>query len=342
MTMRTRAWLAAGSGGDAGLMLAYLGSDTPSGVLRPYGQAVSRSTYQSLFNNIGTTFGSGDGSTTFNVPDMRGRTPIGLDNLGGTSADRITDASADALAGNLGEEEHTLIDPDEIPQHRHTLHDHDQNNMAVGFNRDGRPDQPAGDTSNTGSDNPHNNMQPYMALPWIILHQGITVPVGAVMYTIRTTLPSGWLWLRGHTLSKSGAGGDFEGEIYRNLFNKAKACSPNTGSEDFDSGDLVTLPDARGRMLIGLDNLGGAGANRVTASEADTNGGTSGAEEHTLSDDEGARHRHSNTHEHDANDLDAGSVRSVYSGVFNTGTQGSDNPHANMQPYVTVHGMVKR
>lgn len=60
-----------------GVMSAYGGSSAPTGYLLCDGSAVSRTTYAALFAAISTTFGTGDGSTTFNVPDMRGRFPFG-------------------------------------------------------------------------------------------------------------------------------------------------------------------------------------------------------------------------------------------------------------------------
>ena len=72
--------LKVGSGIPTGCVTKYLGQgDVPKGWLECNGSAVSRTTYVDLFNVIGTTFGSGDGNTTFNLPDMRGRTPVGLD-----------------------------------------------------------------------------------------------------------------------------------------------------------------------------------------------------------------------------------------------------------------------
>src|SRR5689334_21938639 len=68
----------------------YAGSTAPTGWLFCFGQNVSRTTYASLFAAIGTTFGAGDGSTTFSLPDLRGRTPFGKDNMGGTAANRVT------------------------------------------------------------------------------------------------------------------------------------------------------------------------------------------------------------------------------------------------------------
>lgn len=57
------------------------------------GKAVPRDSFPRLFGKIGTLYGVGDGTTTFNVPDMRGRIPLGKDNLGGSAASRVTDAS---------------------------------------------------------------------------------------------------------------------------------------------------------------------------------------------------------------------------------------------------------
>jgi len=80
-----------------GVWLPYGGSVLPAGRwLWCDGQAVSRTTYSDLFSVCGTVFGSGDGSTTFNVPDMRGRTWIGMDDMpGGAGAATITVNDAD-------------------------------------------------------------------------------------------------------------------------------------------------------------------------------------------------------------------------------------------------------
>jgi microcystin-dependent protein len=72
-----------------GIVLPYAGSAAPNGWLLCYGQAVSRITYATLFAAVGTTYGVGDGSTTFNLPDARGRVIAGRDNMGGTDASRL-------------------------------------------------------------------------------------------------------------------------------------------------------------------------------------------------------------------------------------------------------------
>lgn len=103
--------------------LDYWGTSAPAGWLFAYGQAVSRTTYSALFAILGTTFGAGDGSTTFNLPDKRGRASFGKDNMGGTSANRITNQSGgwdgDILGASGGSEAHTLTEA-QMPSHAHT------------------------------------------------------------------------------------------------------------------------------------------------------------------------------------------------------------------------------
>lgn len=87
-----------------GTMHVYAAATAPSGYLLCAGQAVSRiGANAALFAAISTTFGVGDGSTTFNLPDMRGRVPAGLDNPGGLgTASRITNAGSGIVGTTLG------------------------------------------------------------------------------------------------------------------------------------------------------------------------------------------------------------------------------------------------
>lgn len=106
----------------AGVILDFAGSSAPSGYLMCYGQAVSRTTYSDLFSAIGTTYGTGDGSTTFNVPDYRGRVSAGKDDMGGSAANRLTSTTitsgATALGNTGGAQTHTLS-TNEMPSHAH-------------------------------------------------------------------------------------------------------------------------------------------------------------------------------------------------------------------------------
>ena len=95
-----------------GSIQAYGGSSAPWGWLLCQGQAISRTTYAELFNVIGTSFGEGDGSTTFNIPDMRESVPKGA----GLSGKSSTHYDADGVA--LGE----FIE-DRIKAHNHNIRD---------------------------------------------------------------------------------------------------------------------------------------------------------------------------------------------------------------------------
>ena len=89
------------SGGIIGEVRDFAGpaSAVPSYWYPCYGQAVSRTTYSSAYSVLGTLWGAGDGSTTFNLPDLRGRATFGQDNMGGSAAGNLT-AGVSGVAGN--------------------------------------------------------------------------------------------------------------------------------------------------------------------------------------------------------------------------------------------------
>ena len=111
----------AGGGVPTGSLMDFAGSAEPDGWVFCDGasyDSVADPAYAGLYAVIGTTYG-GSGASAFNVPDFRGRVSIGKDNLGGTSANRITHANADTLGGAGGTETHTLSSA-EMPSHTHT------------------------------------------------------------------------------------------------------------------------------------------------------------------------------------------------------------------------------
>jgi microcystin-dependent protein len=77
--------------------MVYFGTSAPnSAFVFPFGQAISRTTYAALFGIVGTTYGGGDGSTTFNLPDLRDRVPVGKGDMGGVAAGLIGALVTDA------------------------------------------------------------------------------------------------------------------------------------------------------------------------------------------------------------------------------------------------------
>ena len=89
-------------GVPSGTVVPFAGSSAPNDWLLCAGQAVSRTTYATLFAVIGTTFGTGDGSTTFNVPDLRGRAVFGKDDMNGAAANRVTTGVSGVSGITLG------------------------------------------------------------------------------------------------------------------------------------------------------------------------------------------------------------------------------------------------
>lgn len=111
-----------------GSVMPFAGSTAPDGWLLCFGQAVPISTYAGLFAVVGTTYGVGDSSTTFNLPDLRGRVVAGRDNMGGSAANRLTSTSispnANTLGATGGSQTVTLAEAN-IPRHAHSIaHSH--------------------------------------------------------------------------------------------------------------------------------------------------------------------------------------------------------------------------
>lgn len=165
-----------GASAPAGSMLPFAGSAAPVGWLLCYGQAVSRATYSVLFTAISTTFGAGDGSTTFNLPDLRGRVVAGKDDMGGAAASRLTSpVTGSALGAAGGTQSHTLSTT-EMPSHSHN-DNYGSSDAAVGggsglagVSSSGDPliYELTGTTFATGGNGAHNNVQPTIVLNYII------------------------------------------------------------------------------------------------------------------------------------------------------------------------------
>lgn len=165
--------LAAGVTGDTlpiGSVMEWFVETIPVNWLRLDGQAVSRTDYKELFALYGTTYGAGDGSTTFNLPDMRTRVPVGK-----TSAD----SDFNALGKKGGEKTHTLTVA-EMPKHNHYgLYDSNLQNERVGawgtgtahsglISEMGTNAYENFATGFAGSNQAHNNLQPYITVHFIV------------------------------------------------------------------------------------------------------------------------------------------------------------------------------
>ena len=158
-------------------ILPYAGSAAPTGYFLCDGSAKSRTTYAGLFAIIGTTYGVGDGSTTFNIPDLRGRVIAGQDDMGGSSANRLTTAKSGINGDNLGAfgglEDHLLTAAESgLPAHSHTQGLSGPNlsgpvESLSGGSAGGRYTS-TGTVAAQDASSAHNNVQPTIILNYII------------------------------------------------------------------------------------------------------------------------------------------------------------------------------
>ncbi len=150
----------------AGTISPFGGASAPDGWLLCYGQAVSRTTYADLFTAIGTTHGAGDGSTTFNLPDLRGRSAFGKDDMGGSAASRVTNGNSGITGTTLG----AAGGDERMHAHTHNYGYGDQAAAAGGvgtLSRTANNAQNAGASTTAGAGG-SQNMPPAMVLNYII------------------------------------------------------------------------------------------------------------------------------------------------------------------------------
>jgi len=148
-----------------GIIVHWGNSTPPVDWLICDGSAVSRSTYSALFAIIGTSFGPGDGSTTFNLPDPRGRSFVGVGTGSGLSP-RVLGATG-------GEESHVLTTA-EGPSHTHAQQSNtilDNAGAASVVSGIGAARLVGGTTGSSGSGTAHNTMHPFLNAYAIIKYQ---------------------------------------------------------------------------------------------------------------------------------------------------------------------------
>jgi microcystin-dependent protein len=172
-----------------GAVIDFAGLFLPSGWLLCYGQEVSRATYAALFGAIGTQYGVGNGSTTFNLPDLRGRTTVAPDNMGGSDSSRLVGATGSegrwTIGYALGAAVHILT-TGQMPSHNHggatgtsstplrpntvtgTADAGSQNSYWFGTQTDAHTHSIA----SQGGDAAHNNVQPALIL-YKIIYAGV-------------------------------------------------------------------------------------------------------------------------------------------------------------------------
>jgi prepilin-type N-terminal cleavage/methylation domain-containing protein len=292
----------------AGTSIRGYWSSTPTGYLSEDGSAVSRTTYATLFSAIGTIYGAGDGSSTFNLPDSRGRAAVDLSS---------SDAEFNTMGEKYGEKTHTMT-INEMPSHTHIQNAHSDafgiytsgaeaagyamSNGTNGFANRVLVNGGAMVTSSTtatnqnaGSSAPENVIQPSIVLFSAIKYTAATgstsaVATGTSSEGYWSSVPSGYLAENGSAVSRSTYSGVFAviGTTY----------GAGDGSTTFN------LPDSRGRLAANISSSDG---------EFNTMGEKYGEKTHLLTIAEMAAHTHTqNGHNHAISIYTSGSEAGGY------------------------------
>lgn len=296
----------------------------PEGYFIEDGSAVSRTTYSDLFALIGTTYGIGDGFSTFNLPDSRGRATVNIN---------ASDTEFNTVGKLYGEKNHTLTQ-NEMPSHSHgqfvtansggsaVRNDWSNDGGSMGYSQ--------GITTNpAGGGVPYSVIQPSIVKQFAIKYRpstgaNSTLAAGTTVQGYWSAMPSTYLYENGLAVSRTS---------YPALFSTVGTTyGVGNGSTTFN------LPDSRGRVGVNL-NTGD--------SYFGTLGQLSGEKQHTLTIAEMVQH----THNQRITALSGGpGTRSDYSsdaagGTYDQGQQtetaGGGQPHNVIQPSITKRSFVK-
>lgn len=158
-----------------GVVLPFTGGNIPDKWLLCDGSPISRTDYADLYDVIGVTYGIGDGATTFNIPNLSGKIPVGYE---------ISDSDFNTLGATGGAKTHTLT-INEMPEHQHYGLTYtgdsskpismNQGGVSTGYHLTFQLNSVSGATdivtNARGGNQPHNNLQPYIVLKYIIKAQ---------------------------------------------------------------------------------------------------------------------------------------------------------------------------
>lgn len=166
-----------------GSIIPYPGETAPANWLICDGAEISRTEYANLFAILGTTFGEGDGSTTFKLPNLKGRTIVGLD---------TSDTDFNEIGKTLGEKTHILT-TNEMPSHTHKYtysisSGNIEGSLSLGNSKEGTITGQYGNAINeTGNSQGHNNIQPSIVQNYIIKANQSAGIVATVINNLEST-----------------------------------------------------------------------------------------------------------------------------------------------------------
>jgi microcystin-dependent protein len=195
----------------------------------------------------------------------------------------------------------------------------------------------------------------------------VSAPTGSVFDYVGSTAPTGYVLLSGRTIGNASSGGTERANadtqtlfelLWNSMTNTEAPVSGGRGasaSADFAANKTITLPDARGRVIAGKDNMGGTTASRMTSGGSGITGttlGTSGGTEtHTLTIAQLASHNHAENvgqlsqAAYKGQGWDTGiqltGDASVASGRLTTDSSGSGSAHQNTQPTLVLNKIIK-
>src|SRR5574344_782300 len=302
------------------------------------GRAISRADYSELFAVIGTSYGAGNGTTTFNLPNKKGRASVGFDS---------SQTEFNVVGCSGGEKTHQLT-VEELPKHRPHI-DGMNNEYSQSYWDAGVKDTSFGlkyETTSTfttrqgsfsiiGNDKPHNNLQPYQTDVWIIKAKQSAGVVATVVDTLDSTSATNAL--------SAGKGKDLNDRL-NNLLDMFYPVGTiyETTSADLDT---TTKMDSH---FGGTWEVYGAGRVLVaksTDAEFNSLGKTGGEKTHTLTVPEMPSHNHyipskqtaGNVSATEGERANAGGTGSWTSYNNITSLTGGGQAHNNLQPYIVVY-----